>query len=213
MGKRGPAPKGEFTGQSAVLSTRIRPETRAALEAAAKESGRSLSQEIEFRLRSTFLEDEKIVDVFGSKKNYAIMRMAASLAESMMNARDRAADWTADPYLYDQVTKSIALVFELLRPPGSGPISTEEALDVGGANQWKWRAAELVNQIKNADPQLPLSEKSKDKRVATRLRSDLGPEIVDRARVPWKTIATHPDPEAHMRKVEKQRRERKEAQK
>lgn len=48
MGKRGPATKGEFTGQSGVLSTRMTPACRREIEKAAKKSGRSLGQEVEF---------------------------------------------------------------------------------------------------------------------------------------------------------------------
>jgi TraY domain len=50
----GRKPKGEFGGKSAWLSTRITEETREKLEAAAAKSGRSLSQEIEARLKQSF---------------------------------------------------------------------------------------------------------------------------------------------------------------
>ena len=46
----GRKPRGEFKGKSATLTTRITPETRAAMERAAQKSGRSLSQEVERRL-------------------------------------------------------------------------------------------------------------------------------------------------------------------
>src|SRR5438094_547490 len=46
----GRKPKGEFSGKSATFSTRITPNLRKALDAAAKKSGRSLSQEVEHRL-------------------------------------------------------------------------------------------------------------------------------------------------------------------
>jgi hypothetical protein len=47
----GAKPKGPFRGKSATLTTRITPETRAELERSAQEQGRSLSQEVEARLR------------------------------------------------------------------------------------------------------------------------------------------------------------------
>jgi TraY domain len=189
MGRRGPAIKGEFAGQTAVLSTRIRPKTREYLEAAAKKSGRSLSQEIEFRLRNSFTNDERWEAAFGSRKNFAIMRTMASLAESMINVKNRGADWTSDPYLFDQVAKAIGFVLELIRPPGDLPQTVEDALDHGGARQWKWQAAELFREIKEVDPALPVSEKSKG--LAVRLKDDLG-EIAERVKLPYKTIATAP---------------------
>jgi hypothetical protein len=47
----GRKPRGEFQGKTAVLTTRITPATRAALEDAAAKSNRSLSQEVEHGLR------------------------------------------------------------------------------------------------------------------------------------------------------------------
>ena len=49
----GRKPRGEFKGKSATLTTRIMPETRAAMERAAQKSGRSLSQEVERRLNDS----------------------------------------------------------------------------------------------------------------------------------------------------------------
>jgi hypothetical protein len=55
--KRGPGggrkPRGEFKGKTAMLTTRITPETRGWLESAARKSGKSLSQEAEYRLRQS----------------------------------------------------------------------------------------------------------------------------------------------------------------
>jgi hypothetical protein len=48
----GRKPRGEFQGKSKVLTTRITPETRAALERAAAKGKRSLSQEVEHGLRT-----------------------------------------------------------------------------------------------------------------------------------------------------------------
>lgn len=51
-----------------VLSTRVRTETRNAIAAAAKESGRTLSAEIEYRLRRSLLEHREIVEVLIQRK-------------------------------------------------------------------------------------------------------------------------------------------------
>ena len=59
--KRGPGggrkPRGEFKGKTATLTTRITPETRRALDSAAQKSGRSLSQEVEYRLGQSLLKN------------------------------------------------------------------------------------------------------------------------------------------------------------
>src|SRR5262249_30562387 len=53
----GRKPRGPFTGKSRMLTTRITPATRAALVGAAKESGFSLSQEIERRLNDSIAKE------------------------------------------------------------------------------------------------------------------------------------------------------------
>ena len=53
----GRKPRGEFRGKSATLTTRIMPGTRKQLEHAAKQSTRSLSQEIEYRLVKSIEKD------------------------------------------------------------------------------------------------------------------------------------------------------------
>jgi hypothetical protein len=50
---------GPFKGKSATITTRIMPSTRVHLEEAAAASGRSLSQEIELRLRHSVQPDDK----------------------------------------------------------------------------------------------------------------------------------------------------------
>jgi hypothetical protein len=50
---------GPFKGKSATITTRIMPTTRIDLEGAAAASGRSLSQEIELRLRYSVRPDDK----------------------------------------------------------------------------------------------------------------------------------------------------------
>ena len=78
MGKRGPHPKGEYgrkIRRTAVLSTRLQPDTRARLLQAAKANGRSLSQELEHRLRRTFIEDDKSIEWYGSEQTAAVVKL------------------------------------------------------------------------------------------------------------------------------------------
>jgi hypothetical protein len=55
----GRKPQGEFSSKSAQLATRVTLETRRGLDAAAKKSGRSLSQEVERRLRDSLKSSAK----------------------------------------------------------------------------------------------------------------------------------------------------------
>ena len=114
MGKRGPAAKGEYgkeIARTAVFSTRIQPDTRARLERAAKENGRSLSQELEHRLRRSFIEDDKLIDLYGSRSNAGIRELLGVVI------RDQCTSWlrkTADGWVPD-VHKDPE---EWLRDPG-----------------------------------------------------------------------------------------------
>jgi len=55
----GRKPQGEFSSKTAQLATRVTLETRRGLDAAAKKSGRSLSQEVERRLRDSLKSSAK----------------------------------------------------------------------------------------------------------------------------------------------------------
>jgi TraY domain len=55
----GRKPQGEFSNKRAMLATRVTMETRKALDAAARKSGRSLSQEVEHRLRDSLKISDK----------------------------------------------------------------------------------------------------------------------------------------------------------
>jgi TraY domain len=55
----GRKPQGEFGNKRALLATRVTLETRKSLDAAARKSGRSLSQEVERRLRDSLKGSDK----------------------------------------------------------------------------------------------------------------------------------------------------------
>lgn len=79
----GRKPNGEFSGKSAVFSTRITPELRAALEKESKETGRSLSQIVERRLRDSFDQPKRWERALGPEHvrafAYAVTKIINSL--------------------------------------------------------------------------------------------------------------------------------------
>ena len=173
MGKRGPAPKGEYTNKSAVFSTRLRKDTRDALTQAANQSGRSLSQEVEHRLRRSFDEDRRIDQVFGDRSLFGLMRVIAAV----IGARStRAAKWADDPVAFDQAKHAIDLVLDAFRPPGD-PTPPKDA-EFPGLEELRpgMTAGQILFEIKNADDQLPLHGRDR----AAIVKSDLGPKLVKR---------------------------------
>jgi hypothetical protein len=189
MGKRGPQPKGEFSGKTQVFSTRIRPDLREAIELAARKSGRSISQEVESRLRRTFIEDDKIEAAFGNRRNYLIMRAAAIAIEWQVHPSRESEEgyeaWLNDPHRFDNVLKTITAVLEKFRPTGEVGGEPQDFRD-GEADVWiddpDKAASEVIEGIRKSDPALPLTGDLQGFNfdyVAGRLKSDLG-DLVQR---------------------------------
>lgn len=190
MGKRGPKPRARA---SVVLSTRIGADTRKAIESAAKRSGRTLSAEIEFRLRRSFDEDESLTDRFGGRRTYALLRLVGEaikatgslsfFKEHRKIAQDD--DWLLDPYTYDQATKSVETVLEMVRPPGERerkrpiPPDMHPVMKHVIENSGQSYALGKLVPVANSSGELsPLSEPTTESgRLAERIAADLGPVL------------------------------------
>ena len=96
----GRKPKGEFAGKSATITTRIQPRTRAALEAAANAGRRSLSQEVEFRLRASLQKPTK-----AQRRNQALAFLITIAVESIEEQTGRS--WLDDPFTGGAVQHAI----------------------------------------------------------------------------------------------------------
>jgi hypothetical protein len=173
MGKRGPQPKGEYGGtvdRTAVFSARLRPETRNQLVIAAKASGRSLSQEMEHRLRRTFTEDENEITRYGNKQNAAVVNLigAAIRSASDVTSAKRQHDWLKEQWLFDDVMHAIRHVLLWFRPDGDSGLREI----IGGSAIA--RADQLIDEIRAADPALPIAKRSARQHTLARLKEKLG---------------------------------------
>src|SRR5579862_4037968 len=117
MGKRGPKPTGPYANQRAVLSTRITEDLRADLEKGAAKSGRTVSREVETRLRSYFDHARAAEEIFGGRDLYALMRLIAS-AIAITDNPLTGKSWRDDPYAFDQAIRAVMRVLESFRPAG-----------------------------------------------------------------------------------------------
>lgn len=117
MAKRG-RPTGPAGRKSAQLSIRIAPDLRAKLEAVvrADESGRSLSQEIEARLRLSFGEEQRRQDEFGGPTTYWFFRIVAGQISAI--EQDTGHRWWKDPYTFEQCVELMADTFKPFKPAG-----------------------------------------------------------------------------------------------
>jgi hypothetical protein len=105
----GRKPRGEFRGKSAVLTTRITQETRDALESAAAASRKSLSQEIESRLRESLTPDDpraRHIKAIGE-----LTKLAAEEIERLTGA-----GWLTDPFTADAVRHAVDQVLSHFAP-------------------------------------------------------------------------------------------------
>jgi TraY domain len=109
----GRKPKGEFTGKTATITTRIQPDTRDALEEAAQTSGRSLSQEVEFRLKAGLRKP-----IQSERRNQALGQMIAFTADWIEKAAGRS--WRDDPFTGQALWHAVEALAFYLGPDVSG---------------------------------------------------------------------------------------------
>jgi hypothetical protein len=174
---RGQPPRGPYAGKSSVIAWRVRPETRAEIERAAKASGRSMSQEVEDRLKGSFAEDKEINDRFGSERSYAVMRLMAATIVAIRPAGAGSADWLNDPVLFDRAVEGIAAVLAQIRPKGRRP-SKKSRWKTGGL-LGEVAANDLLREVQAAAPAYS-SYQSAHQKILTKLKRALG-EVADRA--------------------------------
>ena len=91
------------------------------LKRAAAKSGRSVSQEFEFRLRRGLDEDEKIESTFGDLKTYGLMKLAAQAVKSMCDLKNLKVHWTADVTAFDDALEAITRTLRGFRPILTAP--------------------------------------------------------------------------------------------
>jgi hypothetical protein len=177
--RRGPIPKGEYAGKAKTINTRATPELRDWLEKAAKKSGRSLSQEIETRLRSTFREEEKLADRFGSHRTARVFQVIALVLNSMRNPENPDAEWLDDPHAFELGMEAIYHTLYAIRPKGElDPFlafGLKAEVSPENVSRETWR------DIANSEATLPLDDKMPFKQWFGRLLKNQVPDIVERA--------------------------------
>ncbi len=176
MGKRGPRPQGEYGGtkeRTAVVSWRLRPETRVRLEAAARASQRSISQEVEHRLRRTFGEDDDDIKRYGSKQNAAVVNLIGATIRSASNGGKKH-DWLKEQWLFDDVMAAIWHVLLWFRPDGDSGL---RQITRGSGTA---RVDQLIDEIRSVDPALPIHKGSPRQHTLARLKEKLGDLVTAR---------------------------------
>ena len=124
-GRPGPKPRGPFVGKRTTFTTRITDNTRLLLNASAEEADRSLSQEVEFRLVQSFLEEKAdnavrnttlqgVYDSFGGYETFTLMQFAAVAIKAVEQITGKS--WRSDPETYNHVADAITRTVAALMP-------------------------------------------------------------------------------------------------
>jgi hypothetical protein len=170
MAKRGRPPKGEYPEKKRVFASRIREDTWEMLQRAAARSGRSVSQEFEFRLRRSLDDDEKIESAFGDLKTFGLMKLAAQAVKSMCDVKNLKVHWTADVTAFDEALEVITRTLQGFRPH----VLSATNLVTGSPELGTPALVEIVREIQAADPTRSLGKISKRQRAILRLKDELG---------------------------------------
>jgi len=136
--KGGRPPKGPYHGKSKTLSTRITAELRSRLEEAAGATGRSLSQEIEFRLERSF---EKAAD-FGGVLNSITLQTMGEFLHKLETATGR--PWRADPVVFDMAREIAFSVLEYFGPRRRKPSHPLSKTRRDAGKEWVRKVREVL---------------------------------------------------------------------
>jgi len=117
-------------GERVKLGLRVTPELKSQLDVAAKQSGRSQSQEAEFRLEQSFdrhdLLRSALILAYGPEVAGLLMMSGVAMLNAglrqywtksdFLEGDEQLAGWINDSAAYDQALRAINLIFEAYRP-------------------------------------------------------------------------------------------------
>ncbi len=158
---------------------------RKMLEDAAAKSGRSLSQEIEYRLWRSAIDDEarlaELHHEFKGAHNYALAKVIARMAGELGDAAWTR--WSRDPYIFTEFRKALDTFLDALtppQPPERKPGDTETMLrslldPEHRAEPGKALAEEWLRQISAA--KISNNRDTVDLRIAHEVADELAPLI------------------------------------
>ena len=133
-------PKAMQPAKRVPLSLRVTPQLKAKLDAAATETGRSQTQEIEFRLEQSFDRSELVFGAMTLAYGAQVAAILLAAANAMRGAGRLSglkskpeaftdAAWVDDPYAYEQALSAATTVIKAFRPRGDSSSRTGDGDD------------------------------------------------------------------------------------
>jgi hypothetical protein len=189
--KRGRPPGGEYAGKSEVVHIRLRPDTKAALERAARASGRTVSQETEHRLL-------RGLNDFGKEPTGALLEIAGTAIGKALDLKGTQTRWWEDPRAFEQAANVIDAVLDMFRPQGASPRAADRPFTSDARQLAILSVENTLRAVQIVDPTKPYARQTKHERWANMLRKDLGPladvpaiwgETAEQARARYEKLA------------------------
>jgi hypothetical protein len=107
----GRKPSGPLDGKNSTFTTRIRSDTRKQLDRAARQKDRSLSQEVEIRLRESFNKEGNIPS--------HIQSLSLAISSLAMDIESRTGEsWREDAFTCDALRNGVEFLIASLAPGG-----------------------------------------------------------------------------------------------
>jgi hypothetical protein len=103
-------------GERVAMSFRVTPEFKAKLDRTAQTSGRSLAQEVEFRLERSFDEERHLAEALELAFDRQVAGLMLAIGCVMKEAERRRGDWLSDPEAFRVVADSIKIWLEAIDP-------------------------------------------------------------------------------------------------
>ena len=157
-----------------TTSTRVTPETRGKIEEAAAQSGRSLAQEIEFRLEQSFLGTDFEALGLGGRGNIGFLRLMGIMFGHICHQTSAESVWTK-PQAFVEAEAGFREFFKAVRKLSPDLAKDVEAYDAKaglGKSMGKGMADMFVKMLKAPGPEelLRLAENLQRNGAATRGR-------------------------------------------
>ena len=121
----GRKPRGDYSGKTDTFTTRITPDTRRALERAAAAKRRSLSQEVEHRLRLSLHRPS------GKVHNRALGHAITMLADRI--ERETQEDWRRDAFTGLALCYAVEMFLQHFAPAAEGAHAIPPAIETAAA--------------------------------------------------------------------------------
>jgi hypothetical protein len=178
-------------GERQALGLRVTADIKNRLDAAARATGRTQSQEAELRIAATFAEEDRLAETLDlAFRDSALVALVLLIAEAADMARFAtetqapARKWADDPGAYAVLEAAAHRVLAAMRPPG--PLSDNEARAAREqGRRWADYRIDVIGELANFFAAYPMTAEERARRGSPLDRAiiaRLGPELLDRLR-------------------------------